>query len=83
MQGENEDVMSEQETILAFFLGGQELVLIAVAALLLLFGGKRIPELARSVGRSIVEFKAGLKDTGEKAEKTPEGEAKSSDQQPQ
>ena len=64
--------MSNPVDTLAFFLGGTEWLVIGVAALLLLFGGKRIPELARSVGRSIVEFKAGLKDTGEKTEEASE-----------
>lgn len=37
-------------------LGGQELILIALA-LLLLFGGKKIPELMRGLGKGIREFK--------------------------
>lgn len=43
---------------------GQEwfwIVLIAV----FLFGANKIPQLARSVGRGINEFKRGLKETGE------------------
>lgn len=38
-------------------LGGQELILIALA-LLLLFGGKKIPELMRGLGKGIREFKS-------------------------
>lgn len=38
------------------FLGGQELIIIALA-LLLLFGGKKIPELMRGLGKGIREFK--------------------------
>lgn len=37
-------------------LGGSEVVLI-IFAILLLFGAKRIPELARGLGRGIREFK--------------------------
>ena len=37
-------------------LGGPEIILI-VLVLLLLFGAKKLPELARGVGRSLGEFK--------------------------
>lgn len=43
------------------FLGAQEIILI-VLALLLLFGGKKIPELMRGMGRGIREFKEGQKE---------------------
>ncbi len=42
--------------LLIFNLGGQEVILIVVLALLL-FGGKKIPELMRGVGKGIREFK--------------------------
>ncbi|NOZ21766.1 MAG: twin-arginine translocase TatA/TatE family subunit [Planctomycetes bacterium] len=51
--------------------GGWEWIIVIVIVLLL-FGGRKLPELARSVGKSIVEFKAGMKDKGE----LEEGEAK-------
>jgi len=38
--------------------GWQEIVLI-LAVLLLLFGAKKIPEIARSLGKSLNEFKKG------------------------
>ena len=37
-------------------LGGPELILIG-AAVLLLFGGKKLPELMRGLGKGINEFK--------------------------
>jgi sec-independent protein translocase protein TatA len=51
-----------------FGLGGGELVLILIA-LLLLFGGKKIPELARGLGKGIKEFKDASK--GETKEENP------------
>lgn len=43
-------------SILLFGLGATEIILIIVA-ILLLFGGKKIPELMRGMGRGIKEFK--------------------------
>lgn len=47
-----------QSTILVAGLGAMEIALI-VLALLLLFGGKKIPELMRGLGKGIKEFKDG------------------------
>ena len=41
-----------------FTFGGPEIILIVIA-LLLLFGGKKIPELMRGLGKGISEFKKG------------------------
>lgn len=43
------------------FLGAQEILVIAFL-LLLLFGGRKIPELMRGLGRGIREFKEGQKE---------------------
>jgi len=63
-------------TTLAFLPGHQELWLILLVVLLL-FGGRKLPQLARSMGNSITQFKRGLKeeDSGEESEKI-EGPAK-------
>ena len=47
---------------LAFFSlpGGTEWVVILIVGLLLF--GRRLPDIARSMGKSIVEFKRGIKD---------------------
>ncbi|MBE8720290.1 twin-arginine translocase TatA/TatE family subunit [Sphingobacterium pedocola] len=47
--------------LLLFGLGAQEIVIILVIVLLL-FGGKKIPELMRGLGRGVKEFKDGQKD---------------------
>ena len=52
-------------------LGGSEIFLI-ILVLLLFFGGKRIPELARGLGKGIREFKdasGGKQDDGKDIEK--------------
>ncbi len=50
-------------TSLAFIggLGGQEMVIIFLIVLLL-FGAKKLPELARGVGKSMGEFKKARED---------------------
>jgi sec-independent protein translocase protein TatA len=50
-------------TTLAFIggLGGQEMVVIFLIVLLL-FGAKKLPELARGVGKSMGEFKKARED---------------------
>lgn len=42
-------------TLLIFNLGGPEIILI-VLVVLLLFGGRKIPELMRGLGKGIKEF---------------------------
>lgn len=42
-------------------LGWPELLLI-LAALLLLFGARKLPEIAKSLGKSTKEFKAGMRE---------------------
>jgi len=42
-------------------IGWQEILFILLIALLL-FGAKRIPDLARNLGKGLREFKKGLKD---------------------
>ena len=57
----------------AFGIGGMELLVILALALLL-FGGAKLPSLARGLGQSIKEFKKATKDEDE--EKLTNGESK-------
>ncbi|MBL6955965.1 MAG: twin-arginine translocase TatA/TatE family subunit [Chlorobium sp.] len=64
-----------------FGLGGQELVLILLI-ILLLFGAKKLPELAKGLGKGMKEFKKAQSEIEEELNKavddTPEKEKKSS-----
>lgn len=51
--------------LLAWVPGPWELALIAVIALLLF--GKRLPEIGRGLGKSITEFKKGMREGEEEA----------------
>jgi len=41
---------------------GPEWIVVGIVAVVVLFGAKKLPEMARSVGRAQGEFKKGLKD---------------------
>ncbi len=61
-------------SLLGFTWGGHELLIVAIV-FLLLFGSTRLPGLMRNMGRSINEFKAGMKDKpSELEDKSADGE---------
>ena len=60
---------------LIFNFGPWEIILIALVVLLLL-GGRKIPELMKGLGEGIKNFKSGLKDADGKEDK---GKEESSD----
>lgn len=56
--------------MILLFIGATELIVIAVIVLLL-FGGKKIPELMRGLGRGVKEFKDGMNEPSKPEEKEP------------
>ena len=56
-------------------LGPMELVVIGIIALLVF--GPRLPSVMRSLGKGIVEFKKGLRDTGDEIDRSIEAPSES------
>ena len=54
------------DKLLIFGLGGQEILFITLIVLLL-FGGKKIPELMKGLGKGVKSFKDGMNGTEEDA----------------
>lgn len=65
--------MMTLKTLLLFGLGGQELLLIALIVLLL-FGGAKIPELMKGLGKGVKSFKDGMKDMDDEVKTSGEGQ---------
>ena len=75
--------MSGQELVFAAMPGGWELVVISLV-ILLLFGAKKLPELARGLGQGIKEFKGavdGAKDELKDAQDAMESEGNAEDKE--
>ena len=54
-----------------FGLGhGPELIVILVVALLV-FGPKKLPEMGRSIGKTVTEFRKGISEMGKEKEEEP------------
>lgn len=56
------------ETLAFWMPGPWELAIIAIIALILF--GRRLPEVGKSLGKGIVEFKKGLKEVQDEVQKT-------------
>ena len=56
-------------------IGGPELIIIALIVLLL-FGGKKIPELMKGLGKGVRNFKDGLKDVEDEINKDVDDDSK-------
>lgn len=63
------------KNLLFLNLGTGEIVII-VLVVLLLFGGKKIPELMRGLGKGVRSFKEGMNDAGEQPKDTDSEEKK-------
>lgn len=63
-------------SVLAVFNFGSGELLLVLAILLLLFGGSKLPSLAKGLGQSVKEFKKASRDD---EEEKPAAEAKKSD----
>ncbi len=57
--------------LLGFLPSGSEWIIIALV-ILLLFGGKKIPELMRGLGKGVKSFKEGVNEAKEEIEKAKE-----------
>ena len=67
--------------ILSFFMPGPWEIIIVLVVALLLFG-RRLPEVGRSLGKGIVEFKKGLKGVEDEIEKAGDEDKSSGDHPP-
>lgn len=56
-------------------LGAGEIILILLV-ILILFGAKKIPELARGIGKGMSEFKKGLRDVQDEIKSTDQIDGK-------
>lgn len=59
-------------------LGASEIIIIALI-ILLLFGGKKIPELMKGIGKGVSNFKKGLNDIEDEIKKPVDEPAKKED----
>jgi sec-independent protein translocase protein TatA len=57
--------------LLLFGLGMQEIIVIALIVLLL-FGGKKIPELMKGLGKGVKSFKDGIKEVDDEVKEIKE-----------
>lgn len=65
--------MTDTMLIYPLVFGWTEIVIIA-AIILLLFGGKKIPELMKGLGKGVKSFKEGVKEAEEEIKKDIDAE---------
>ena len=64
-----------------FGMGPWEIILILVVVLLL-FGARRLPEMAQGLGKGIKEFRKAMKDTTDEIKGSVDADAKTSGHKP-
>ena len=67
LQNINPKTIKKMTKLLLFGLGMQEVLVIALIVLLL-FGGKKIPELMKGLGKGVKSFKDGMKEIDEEVQ---------------
>lgn len=66
-----QDIFMTNLLLLGFLPSGSEWIIIALV-ILLLFGGKKIPELMRGLGKGVKSFKEGVNEAKEELNKAKE-----------
>ena len=67
-------------SVILGIIGWQELLVVAVI-ILILFGGRKIPELMRSLGKGIREFKEGMNEITNLDDNTNQNQTKNDNHQ--
>lgn len=65
----NQFVIMALNGILAFFNVGTGEVILIVAVILLLFGGRKIPELMKGIGKGVKSFRQGMNEVEDELKK--------------
>lgn len=64
------------DSILLLFNFGTGEIIVIVLVILLLFGGKKIPELMKGVGKGVKSFKQGLNEVEDEIKKASDDDTK-------
>jgi sec-independent protein translocase protein TatA len=62
--------------VLLFLIGTEWIVVLVIAVIFLLFGGTKLPQLAKALGQSKKAFKEGMDDADHDDKAKPESRAK-------
>ncbi len=65
-------------SFISLFIGGlrgSEIIIIALV-ILLLFGGRKIPELMRGIGKGVKSFRQGMKEAGDELNSETDSDSK-------